>query len=282
MVNRGGGEDDAVLDEQWKVHKARVAETGAFKDSLIVCDVSGSMAGTPMEVAIALGLLGMNDNRLITFHESPTVHTIPDGSLREQVKRAMAMPWGGSTNIEKVFDIVLEIAKSEGPIKRIFVFSDMQFDAAFYGGSARNEPQLAKTQFERAQWRFANANLPMPQMVYWNLNGSTKDFPVRSNEAGVIMLSGFSPSLLKSVMDNTTLSPLHTLLATIRVDRYNKIQAPASYTPNPSDSVPPEPGVVGARQFEAAPAVSSTLAEMQDASPVSMGGKAPGCFSCLK
>ena len=43
------------------------------------------------------------------------------------------MEWGYNTDFQKVFDVILEVAvkgkmKAEEMIKRLFVFSDMEFD----------------------------------------------------------------------------------------------------------------------------------------------------------
>jgi hypothetical protein len=37
----------------------------------------------------------------------------------------------------------------------------------------------------------------LPQIIYWNVRADTPDFPVPSDETGVAMVSGFSPSILK-------------------------------------------------------------------------------------
>ncbi|KAJ2993063.1 hypothetical protein HDV02_002654, partial [Globomyces sp. JEL0801] len=57
----GNGAYDEVLELQWKEIQKTVDECEAFKDSISIVDVSGSMSGTPMEVAIALGLLSSNE-----------------------------------------------------------------------------------------------------------------------------------------------------------------------------------------------------------------------------
>lgn len=220
-----GAKEDAVIEEQWKAIKKRVDESGAFKDSLIVCDVSGSMAGTPMEVAVALGLLGMGEcgNRLITFTDVPELHAVKGETLREQVKDVMRMNWGMSTNFQAAMDLVLGLAKEEGKaFKRLYVFSDMQFDAAFRNGD--------RTHFEAARARFAEEGLEMPQVVFWNLRGGAggdRGFPALNDDKGVIMLSGFSPALLGAVMDGEDVSPLAVMMKVIRGARYEMVKAPA-------------------------------------------------------
>lgn len=79
-----------------------------------VCDVSGSMEGRPMEVAIALSLLLASSaprdsplfGRMFTFHESPTLVEVPgipdyaagevvEDSLARMVEHVRGIEWGG-------------------------------------------------------------------------------------------------------------------------------------------------------------------------------------------
>lgn len=222
---------DLVIEEQWKSIKKTVKETGAFDDSICVCDVSGSMAGTPLEVAIALGLLGLYDDQVITFSESPALHKVPEGSLMSQVQNLERMQWGMSTNFEKTMDLVLDLCvkKKSHPIKRIFIFSDMQFDMAV-------QTTGNKTHFQLVNQKFAKEEIPVPQIVFWNLNGSTKDFPVTTDENGVVILSGYSPALLSSLVDGADISPMTMLLKVIRGTRYDMIKPPPPSTESAAHS----------------------------------------------
>lgn len=210
-----GQEEDPVIEAQWKEIKAK---TKAFENSIVVCDVSGSMEGTPMEVAIALGLLGLCDNKLITFSESPKLHDVPNGSLYEQINSVSNMQWGGNTDFEKVIDLVFDMICRGHEIKKIFVFSDMQFDMAFKNAE--------KTHFEMMRVLFEESNIPLPTIIFWNLRADTNDFPVTSNENGVILLSGYSPSLLKSLLDDEEITPLNMMFHIIHSERYDAITSP--------------------------------------------------------
>ena len=212
--------EDEVVEAQWKALKQKIQETGAFKDCLVVCDVSGSMEGTPMEVAIALGLLGLHNNKVITFSKDPRLHDIPEGSLRSQVDNIRRMDWGMNTDIVKVFDLVLDLSKRErSKIRKLFIFSDMQFDEAV--------GQEQKTHMEIIRQRYAEADVVMPQIIFWNLRGETMDFPVRQDEQGVVLLSGYSPSILTSIVDGELPNPLKTLIGLINGNRYALVKEPA-------------------------------------------------------
>merc|ERR1712196_739643 len=120
----------------------QIAATGAKRGALVsLVDVSGSMAGVPMEVSIALGLLVSDladapfKHRVLTFESQPRWHKIPaTSSPVEQIRNLQRAPWGGSTNFAAAMDLLLA-ACVEGNVAAedvpdLIVFSDMQFDQA--------------------------------------------------------------------------------------------------------------------------------------------------------
>eukprot|EP00284_Hemiselmis_tepida_P014017 CAMPEP_0174922434 /NCGR_PEP_ID=MMETSP1355-20121228/5876_1 /TAXON_ID=464990 /ORGANISM="Hemiselmis tepida, Strain CCMP443" /LENGTH=93 /DNA_ID=CAMNT_0016168019 /DNA_START=51 /DNA_END=329 /DNA_ORIENTATION=- len=90
------------------------------------------MSGEPMEVAIALSLLLAESaaegdplrGKVFTFDSQPKLVEVPgvpaggepgaQGSLGERVKFARGMEWGGSTNIDAVFDRLCGLAVANG------------------------------------------------------------------------------------------------------------------------------------------------------------------------
>jgi hypothetical protein len=204
---------DEVIEQQWKVWKEKVQEIGAFQNCIAVVDVSGSMNGTPMTVAIALGLLSLNESnegKVISFSENPVIHQITSTTLCGQVQEMVRLDWGYNTNIDRVFHSILRM---EQQIDRIFIFSDMQFDVAVDNC----------TNFQNARSLFESHNKELPQIVFWNLRGDTDSFPVSTSEEGVLMLSGYSPNLLQCLLENRTPSPLQLMLEIIHHPRYDCI-----------------------------------------------------------
>eukprot|EP01118_Nematostelium_gracile_P007755 TRINITY_DN2535_c0_g1_i1.p1 TRINITY_DN2535_c0_g1~~TRINITY_DN2535_c0_g1_i1.p1 ORF type:complete len:535 (-),score=174.24 TRINITY_DN2535_c0_g1_i1:42-1478(-) len=208
MTHRG--KVDEVVELQWKVIIDDILKGGVFKNSIVLSDVSGSMSGIPMQVSIALGLLISEvtaepfKDVIITFHETPTFYKVTGQNLCERVSSIAAAPWGGTTNFLAVFDLILARAKQANLAaadmpKRMFVLSDMQFDQADGGNQYKTAHQVIKK-------KYAEAGYEVPTLVYWNLRANTNDFPVSSNEAGVALVSGFSPSLLKLLMDEGELN----------------------------------------------------------------------------
>jgi len=194
-----------TVEAAWTALVAKTKESGTFQSAVAVVDVSGSMSGTPMLVAIALGLLiselttGPYQGRVLTFHEKPTWFTIQGETLKEKVASLASAPWGGSTNFQASFDLMLDVAvqykiAQEQLPSVCFVFSDMQFDAA-----DRSLPGTGKflTNFESIKHKWRRAGYSPPGLVFWNLNGAlNKDCPVQCDQAGCALMSGFSASLM--------------------------------------------------------------------------------------
>ncbi|KAJ4772953.1 plant/protein [Rhynchospora pubera] len=86
------GEDDKVAEVQWQRMVDDLLEKGTLSNCIAVCDVSGSMTGTPMEVCVALGDLVSElsedpwKGKVITFHSRPSIQIIRGKSLKEKMR----------------------------------------------------------------------------------------------------------------------------------------------------------------------------------------------------
>lgn len=116
-----------------------LSNIGKLKNCLAICDVSGSMYGLPLEVSVALGLLVSElseepwKGKLITFSRFPQLQVIQGEDLRSKINSIEQLHWEMNTNFQRVFDKILEVAvegklTEDEMIKRLFVFSDMEFD----------------------------------------------------------------------------------------------------------------------------------------------------------
>ena len=104
--------------------------------------------------------------------------------------------------MEKILQVAVEAKLNPEDIPDLIVFSDMQFDVA------RSSATSWETHHERIVRRFKEEGLKIcgkewsaPQIVYWNLRGNTSGFPAQADRDGVTMLSRYSPSLLKLLLD---------------------------------------------------------------------------------
>ena len=62
----------------------------------------------------------------------------------------------------------------------------------------------------------------MPRLVFWNVNSRTETIPVRENELGVALVSGFSVNVCKMVMSGE-IDPYKCLLDAVMGNRYDAV-----------------------------------------------------------
>lgn len=223
---RRGNSD--LAQEQWNSLPDYMAECHDFIFPLV--DVSGSMDTpignnpnlTAMDVAISLGLyisernVGPLKDHFMTFSSKPElVHT--SGSLSDRLLQMEKSNWGMNTNLIAVFNTLLKQAKENGvracdmPTK-ILILSDMEFDQAL--GNPKN------TAMEEIENRYREYNYTLPKIVFWNIQSRGNNFPVSFNKQGAALVSGFSPSILKSILKMDVANPHKVMLDTINNEKY--------------------------------------------------------------
>ncbi|CAH2046607.1 unnamed protein product [Thlaspi arvense] len=240
-----------VAELQWARLVDDVAKKGKMKNSLAICDVSGSMYGTPMEVCVALGLLVSELNeepwkgKVITFSENPQLHLVTGSSLREKTEFVKQMDWGMNTDFQKVFDRILKVAvegnlTDDQMIKRLFVFSDMEFDSATKDSGMDSDWELEyeerlkkakqrsqekwETDNEVAQRKYKEKGFEnVPEIVFWNLRDSSAT-PVVAKQKGVAMVSGFSKNLLTLFLEEGGIvNPEDVMWLAMKGEEYKKL-----------------------------------------------------------
>jgi len=217
---------------------------GNTRNVLPIIDVSGSMyepvggygsnsADNCMHVAVGLGMYcaerteGAFKNKFVTFSERPTLIDIPsDRNFVERCDSIIRADWGGSTNFQATFDLILQTAtrmnlsQSEIP-EVVLCVSDMEFNQAEGFGFSRVEP----TNFDAIKQKFERAGYKLPQLVFWRVNkGNNNNVPVKFNEQGVALVSGFSPSIMKTVLSSEELTPLKIMEDTLNSPRYSDVR----------------------------------------------------------
>ena len=70
--------------------------------------------------------------------------------------------------------------------------------------------------------KYEDAGYEMPKIVFWNLNDAGNK-PVKFDDSGTALVSGFSPSLMESLLaaDLEKFTPESVMLKTVGKDRYN-------------------------------------------------------------
>jgi len=192
-------------------------------------DVSGSMYSdrnpSPIEVAISLGIYIAEKNKgpfkdcFITFSSSPQLAKLKGATLFERVQNLKKADWGMNTDLSKVFNLILDSAirynlPTDSLPSVILILSDMEFDSAC-------NPSLSA--FQSAKTDFENAGFKLPKIVFWNLDAKSENFPVQYHENGTALISGFSPSILKTLLSGSQMTPHSVMRDTIDANRYNQV-----------------------------------------------------------
>lgn len=227
--------DDTALEEMWKALPDYVKDAG---NTICVADGSGSMTATigntqvsALEVANALAIYfaerssGQFKNNYITFSSRPKLVDLSKGkSLRDKIAIALRHDEVADTNIEAVFDLILQTAinkkmtQDELP-KNILILSDMEFNACARCNNGRPNERLFKVIADK----YAEHGYKLPRLVFWNIISRTGTIPVKENDLGVALVSGFSPAIVKMVLSNKT-DPFECLLEQLNVERYQPVE----------------------------------------------------------
>lgn len=225
--------DAAVAEAQWDALPNWME--GKVGNILPVIDVSGSMTSavngqgyyagnvlTNMDVAISLGLYvatknqGAFKNLALTFTGSPKWINLA-GSLKNKEEQIRTASWAMNTDLQAAFRLILKtardgnVAASDMP-EYILIVSDMEFDCC---GSMTNMQSIRQ--------QYQAAGYICPKIIFWNMASRSSDNkPVRMNDVNTALVSGFSPSLLKSILSGglEQYTPWNVMMETIDVDRY--------------------------------------------------------------
>ena len=206
---------------------------GAKLDALCMIDTSGSMSGTPINVATALGMYcaeknqGPWHNHYISFSSRPQLIETAGVDFCDKVFRIVRTNLCENTNIEAAFDMVLNTAIRTGAQlpEYMIVISDMEFDSATGNGWRRNGHMTiatAETVMETIERKFNAAGYRMPKLIYWNVDARQANIPMIGNHY-VSYVSGFSPSIFKSILTGKTGWDL--MMEAIDCERYACIHA---------------------------------------------------------
>lgn len=232
------GPEDAALEALWRELPDYVQGNGT---TLCVADGSGSMrtrAGngsvTCLEVANALAVYfgercgGAFKDTYITFSSHPRLVSLAAGkTLREKLEITAGYQEIANTNIEAVFDLILDTARmgnmsQEEIPATVLVLSDMEFDGAVCCGEEGGSKPTARL-FEEIACRYRAAGYQLPRLVFWNICSRTGTIPLRQNRLGAALVSGFSPAAVRLVLSGET-DPYQCLVKELDSQRYSLVE----------------------------------------------------------
>jgi hypothetical protein len=235
---QSGNRDVAI--EQWNALPNYLESSSDMIFPMV--DVSGSMetrAGksstiTRMDVAVSLGLYISERNKghfkdaFMTFSGNPQIQVLK-GNLYERYIQLKRADWGMNTNVEKAFEVLLKqaikhnVSQEEMPDK-ILILSDMQFDMAT-NKSFTYESSWNPTAQQMIEKMYTEAGYKVPGIIYWNIQSRHGDVPVSFDKIGTALISGFSPSIMTSILGAKDFNPVLIMDETIMKDRYSVINA---------------------------------------------------------
>ena len=218
-----GSEKDDTIEAQWKQLPDYVDS-----DTNVLCmvDVSGSMRGRPMDVAVGLGMYfaehntGAFNNLFMTFSEIPEIVVLEGETLYERVSNMMRANWGYTTDLKAAFTKCLDIAlkhnvPAEDMPKSIIVISDMEIN------KADNRGWLF---YDVVAEEYKKAGYKIPNLIFWNVKSRNTLFHVDSDRAGVQLASGESATIFKQVIANIGFNPIEAMLRTLNSERYAAVK----------------------------------------------------------
>ena len=222
------GGDAAVVQAQWD------ALPDYMGDELVlpVCDVSGSMSClvggnknlTCMDVCVSLGLYLADKNKgpfkdmFLTFTDNSKLEILK-GNLIDKLGQLRKADWGMSTNLHSAFEAILKYAKEwkvpeKHMPKYLLIMSDMEFNAC---------TRFDDSAMQMIERKYADAGYRVPNIVFWNLNARSGNVPVKHDKRGVALVSGFSPSIMTSILAADELDPVSVMMQTLNSPRYSVI-----------------------------------------------------------
>ena len=206
-----------LVEPAWKSLKQQDLTDVKF---LPVLDTSGSMWGTPEEIGTSLAVYFSEKlpqpyrDKIVTFSRTAKYFDLSKfNTVSQKFIHLKAKSIIENTNIESVLHLVFGTARDNGltneDIPTLVFFSDMQFDSGV--------DDAFNCSYHEAFHHIAQSyGYELPRIVYWNINergyGNT---PVRSDERGVVMLSGSSTNAIQTLY-HINETPLETALATVQ------------------------------------------------------------------
>ena len=214
---------------------------GKEEPGIAVVDVSGSMTGTPMDAAVSMGAYiaergkGPFQNHFITFSDNPQLVEFEGVDIYDKFMRAKDADWGGSTNIEAVFNLLLNtgvrnhVAPKDMP-KTIYIFSDMEFNGCISTGPARETnwwsysptrktQEQIETVIEAQVKKWAACGYQVPRIIFWNLNARHENIPAIGDKFSYV--SGFSMNMVECILSGK--DGVDLMLEKLNSDRYKEI-----------------------------------------------------------
>lgn len=224
--------DRLMVNKYW----ANLADyfNGKTFNGMVMADTSSSMtwgsSPRPIDIAVSLALYcadkaqGPFHGNFITFESNPHFMETKGHDFVDKVRNIYRAPWGGSTDVEVAFDLMLNTAirhkcSSDEIPENLIIVSDMEFNSCVT--SSRYGTSNA-TLMERIAAKWSAAGYTMPKLIFWNVNARNDNIPMKAKD-GITFVSGASPVIFEMIMSGKT--SIDLMLDKLLSDRYAVIKA---------------------------------------------------------
>jgi hypothetical protein len=228
--------DIDAIEAQWNAMPNLLE--GSTERIFPIVDTSGSMTwgdALPSRVAWSLAVYISEKNDSIFKDSFMTFATNPQmiylkGTTAERIRSLRYQPWGGSTNLEASFKLLLKSAiennlkENEMPTT-LLIMSDMQFNKA---------TNVDATALDMIKEEYVKSGYKIPRIVFWNLRAESNNVTASAFDQNVSLVSGFSPNVLKSIVNGEMVqsevekrpvseTPYDVMMKTINSERYSGV-----------------------------------------------------------
>lgn len=203
-----------LANAMWEQQKDILKDN--YDNMLVIADTSSSMTWQPhvYETSIGLALYiaernhGFFKNYFMRFDTNPALEKVSGLDITDKVNAIR--DYYGSTNIDKVFKLILDTAETnnitqEEMPSHLIIVSDMEFDRGCYSKEGTN--------FQGWKKAFEEKGYILPKIIFWNV--ATQGFPVSKYDNDVCMISGFSTSVFENILNLEDFTPEGAMLKSL-------------------------------------------------------------------
>lgn len=233
--------DRAMLQKYWDNQIDYYG--GRQENGIAIVDVSGSMEGQPMNAAVSMGAYiaerghGPFADHFITFSDTPQLIKFEGVDVVDKFRRCRRANWSQSTNIEAVFNMMLDVAlQNNTPVEdmpeRLYIFSDMEFNNCMtYGALSRNKwgydnynritggQEGVTTLLEDIAKKWQANGYKLPKVIFWNLDARQNNIPALGGRFSYV--SGFSMNMVQCILSGK--DGVDLMLEKLNSERYEAI-----------------------------------------------------------
>ena len=150
-------------------------------------------------------------NHYISFASRPQLIETKGVDFVDKVQRIYRTNLVDDTNIEAVFDLLLDTAiknrcTQDDLPQNVIIISDMEFNMAVSGGwnshSSLNSNNV-ETVLEGKAREWAAKGYELPKLVFWNVDARQNNIPLLGN-GRVSFVSGMSPTIYETILSGKT------------------------------------------------------------------------------